>query len=127
MNRPRIAPLGIALALGLTATVASATHGDSLYRTHRGDIYVHPAPVEVRRVEYVAPGEVIRYTDHYVTPAPATNVVVEREYYVAPRETIVVQADASYPYAFADPLHPHWGHLLDYGLFNSYGPNDFGR
>ena len=124
MKNRRIATLGIAIAAGLTATAASA---EVIYR----EAYVSSAPYEVGRVERVAGSDVVTYQDGYVvynTPQPR---VVER--YYPPRETVVLQADPvyvtapSYPYAYADPRHPSWGHLIDYGLFNRQGPNDFGR
>lgn len=126
MDRPRIATLGIALSLACIATAASAT---VVYR----DVYVSPAPVQVVRVERVMAPEVIAYDSGYVTyTAPDSPRVVER--YVMPRETIVVQAapltEPRAPRSANEwnPRHPHWGHLIGYGLFNTYrGANDFGQ
>jgi hypothetical protein len=126
MNRHQIVPLGIALAVGCAATTASAA-----YVTYR-DVYVGPAPVEYVRVERVTAPEVITYDRYVVRSVPATSRVVER--YVAPRETILVQADPivvsggpRYVSNNWDSRHPHWGHLIDHGLFNRKGPTDFGR
>ena len=124
MTTPRIAAIGVALALAGTATTASA------YITTYRDVYVTPAPV-VR----VAP-EVIAYDEGYVTYYPtSTPTVVER--YVPARETVIVQADpvivtapryeTRYETAYWDSRNPQWGHLIDYGLFNRRGENDFGR
>ena len=125
MNRTRIARLGIALALGACATAASAQVVER-YVTYGGDgYYVRQYPVEVVRVENPAPREVIVYDARYAAPAPA---VVARDYsYLGPRETIVVQAEPSYSYPMYDPRFPQMGHLIDHGLFNRKGPNDFGR
>lgn len=123
MNRPRIASIGITLALAGAATAASAT---TVYR----EVYVSPEPAPMVRVERVAAPDVI-YEERYVTyAAPERTRVVER--YVEPRERIVVEAAplavprAPLP-AEWNPRHPHWGHLINYGLFNRQGPNDFGR
>ena len=124
MKNRRIAPLGVALALAFTATAASA---EVVYT----ETYVSPAPYEVVRVERVAGSDVVTYPDGYVVYNTQSPRVVER--YYPPRETVVIQADPvyvtapGYPYAYADPRHPSWGHLIDYGLFNREGPNDFGR
>ena len=130
MNRPRIAPLGIALALGCTATAASAT---VYYR----DTYVTREPVQVVRVERVTAPEVVTYPDGYVTYTSVDSPRIVERRYLAPRETVVVQADpvvvtgtayySTYPTTHWDPRHPEWGHLIDYGLFNRQGPTDFGR
>ena len=127
MNRPRIAPLGIALAMSCAATAASAT---VYYR----DTYVTREPVQVVRVERVAAPEVIHYPDGYVTYTAVDSPRIVERRYLAPRETVVVQADPVvvtatpyYPSAHWNPRHPHWGHLIDYGLFNRQGPSDFGR
>ena len=123
----RIARLGIALALGACATAASAQVVER-YVTYGGDVYVRPAPVEVVRVENAAPREVIVYDARYAAPAVVARDYSYRDYpYAGPRETIVVQAAPGYSYPMYDPRHPQMGHLIDQGLFNRRGPNDFGR
>lgn len=121
MNLSRICRWPVALALGAAATAALADR----YVVYN-DVYARAAPVEVVRVERVAPVEVVAYNERHVSAAP---VVVERNYsYVAPRETIVVQAEPVYTATYVyDWRHPQWGHHIDRGLFNRRGPNDFGR
>src|SRR6185369_13709652 len=119
-----------AFILAGTATAASAT---VVYR----DVYVEPAPVV--RVEPVTTREVysldngqLAYTTYdssrvvtYDTPR-----VVERRY-IEPRETVVVESDPvvvsapRYYRPYYDP-NPQMGQLIDYGLFNRRGPDDFG-
>ena len=126
MNRPRIAALAAAVALGCAATASAAV----LYYPE-GYVTYEPRTVRIERV--TAP-EVVTYDDRYVyyTTNESPRVV---ERYVAPGETVVVQSDPivvnATPYYSAnnmyDSRHPQWGHLLDHGLFNRRGPNDFGR
>lgn len=122
MNRPRIATLGIALALASTAAWSAA--GDAWYGTHRD--FERRVPVEV----IAAPADVVVYEErlaprHVIVPR---HVVVEREYvygprYVyAPREIVVLRDDRDAVAA----LNPETGHRIERGLFNRRGPNDFG-
>jgi hypothetical protein len=121
MKHPRNALLA-ALVLAGTATAASAT---VVYR----EAYVEPAPVV--RVETVASPRVMVYEDGYVTYNTYEPKYLERRY-IAPRETVVVRDDPVYVNApryydaYPSP-HPQWGHLIDDGLFNRYGENDFGK
>jgi len=124
MKSRRIALPLIAAALGSIATAASA---DIIYR----DAYVRGEPVQVTRVETQGDAQVV--SDRYVVyTAPETPRLVER--YVAPREMVVIERDpivVTEPRYYAngnwDPRNPQRGQLLDRGLFNRQGPNDFGR
>ena len=124
MTKHRMTLLGIALAAAASATTASA------YTTYR-EVYVSPAPAPVVRVETVATPRVVTYDQGYVTYNTYEPRYVERSY-VAPSETVVVQADpvvVNAPryydtYAYAPS---QWGQLIDQGLFNRRGQNDFGR
>ncbi len=119
MNRPRIAALGVALALSPVAAWSAA--GDAWYGTNRT---FERVPVEVTRA---LPADTVVYEERVVTPRP---VIVERRYIAAPRETIVHE-----PYDivvlrddrdFVSYLNPETGHRIGRGLFNTTGPNDFG-
>jgi hypothetical protein len=110
------------LVLAGTATAASAT---VVYR----EAYVEPAPVV--RVETVASPRTIVYEDGYVTYNTYEPRYLERRY-IAPRETVVVNDPVyvnapryydTYPYS----PQPQWGQLIDHGLFNRKGQNDFGK
>lgn len=122
----RTAALGVSLVLGCAATGASA----AVAYYPDGYVVYDPTP-NVVRVERVSVPEVVTYNDRYVYyTTPETPRVVER--YVSPRETVVVNAERMYVPSVPDssqwnPRHPHWGHLIDHGLFNRTGPNDFGR
>lgn len=121
MKRP-IAMLGIALAaVGTTAAVAGS--GDTWQGTYRGDTYVRVAPSSEITIERVAPREVIVYDDRYYV-AQGTPVIVDRRYVYEPVSGYYyVYRDPTVMY---DPLHPQMGQLIDHGLFNRHGPNDFG-
>ena len=131
MTPNRIAPVAIALALAGVATAVSAT----TVVLYPDGYVVHSA--EDVQVERLTLPEVVTYNDRYVTsydPRSTAPAYVDTYTYVepAPRESIIVQADPLYgpraPVAGEyNPRHPHWGHLIDYGLFNRKGPNDFGR
>ena len=121
MKRHPLAVAGIAIAAALGTTAASAA-----YEVIRVD------PVTgIERIEYVEPRPIVIYTDS-----------------VAPRERIVVESEPIYSYNYYSPdeilrrpgypdlsgypdrtaaLNPQTGQLIDYGLFNRRGPNDFGR
>ena len=128
MNRSRITPLGLGLALACAATTAAA---DVVYYPDGYIVYDSSPAVRVERV--VAP-EVVASNDVYYTTTETPRVV---ETYVAPGNAVVVRSDplvvtgtryySSYPGTHWDPRHPQWGHLIDHGLFNRTGPNDFGR
>lgn len=124
MNRPRIAPLAIALTLACSASAVSATPVSREVDAGRESI---PGS----RDERATTSEVVTYEErHAAYTAPESPRVVER-YAEPPRESIAVQAGRSTAPARPlagewDPRHPHWGHLIDYGLFNRSGPNDFG-
>lgn len=127
MKRPGITPLGIALALALAATEASA---QVVYR----DVQAREPLV---RIERVPPREGVVHSDIYdVYTPPYTPGLSDR--YVRRSETVVVNGDLvvmtdgspapRYPSSTLwDPVHPHWGHQIDYGLFNRRGPQDFGQ
>jgi hypothetical protein len=127
MNRSRIAVIAAAASFACAATGAAA----AVAYYPDGYVVYDPAPARTVRFERVTAPEIVTYDDRYVyysaTEGPA---LVERTY-VAPGETVVVQADPLVVTGPAreqwNPRHPHWGHLIDYGLFNRTGPNDFGR
>ena len=123
MKHPRITLLAGALALAGTATAASAT---VVYR----DVYVEPAVV---RVEPVTTREVVSRDDGTLTYRTYERSHVVEPRYVEPYQTVIVEEDPVVvsapryyrPYSY-DP-NPQMGQLIDHGLFNRRGPNDFGR
>lgn len=117
----RIVQLGLALTM-IGATAALAATGDRWYGTYRDGDYVRVEPVEVTRV---APREVYVYDERY----DSRPIVIERDYTYAPREYVVVPDYyyRTYDDNFVKPLNPETGHLIDHGLFNRRGPNDFGQ
>jgi len=119
MKRTRIAA-GLVLALASSAALAAT--GDRWYGTNRGIVYepiVEPIVVErvvPERGLYYPDREVV-YVERGVTPAP---VVIERRYVDRPLYSGVYESN------MVKPLNPETGHLIENGLFNRWGPNDFG-
>jgi hypothetical protein len=117
MKRTRIAA---GLVLALASTAALAVSGERWYGTNRGIVYepiVEPIVVERvvsdRGLHY--PERDVVYVERDVRSAP---VILERRYepgYVVLHESNMVK-----------PLNPETGHLIENGLFNRWGPNDFG-
>jgi hypothetical protein len=109
--------LGITLAIALSSTAALAAPGDAWYGTYEDEDKVQRPPLAAATPQQ-RNEELARYEERLAEP-----VVVEREYLAPePRERILV-APASPPY---DPRHPNTGALIERGLFNKTGPNDFG-
>ena len=113
--------IATALALGLASTAALAASGDRWHGTYRGDSYVVTNP-DVTYVER-DPRDVIVYQERYVS-APRTAILVDGRY---------VYADSNDVYYLVRdpraniPTDPNTGQLIDHGLFNREGPNDFGQ
>ena len=119
MKRNRIAAC---LALALASTAGLAATGDRWYGTNRGVVY-EPV-VEAVVVERVVsdrglyhPGRDVVYVERDASTAP---VIIERTYVDRPGYV------ATYESNLVKPLNPETGHLIENGLFNRWGPNDFG-
>ncbi len=117
MKRTQIAA-GLVLALASTAGFAAS--GDRWYGTNRGIVYESTVePIVIERVDsdrgLYYPDREIVYVERDVSVAP---VIVDRRY-----------VDRGYVYEsnLVKPLNPETGHLIENGLFNRWGPNDFGR
>ena len=118
MKRTRIAA-GLVIALASTAGMAAS--GERWYGANRGIVYepiVEPIVVERVVLDPLYPDRQVVYYDPDPRLAP---VLVDRTYAYVER-----------PYAglyesnMVKPLNPETGHLIDNGLFNRTGPNDFG-
>lgn len=123
------APFALALASALAAPAALANAGDIWSGSYLAPEYVRVAPVEVQAVEVtrVEPADnVVVYEDRVIRGEP---VIVEESYaYAWPTEIL---NRPGYPDLSGYPdrtsaLNPQTGQLIDYGLFNRRGPNDFG-
>ena len=119
MKRTQIAA-GLVLALASTAGFAAS--GDRWYGTNRGIVYEPVAEPVV--VERVVPEREVLYADSgvvYYDPDPRlAPVIVERAYVGQPGYVVLHESN------LVKPLNPETGHLIDNGLFNRTGPNDFG-
>ena len=122
-------PFALALASALAAPAALANAGDMWRGSYLGPEYVTVQPVEVQAVEVtrVVPADnVVVYEDRVIRGEP---VIVEESYaYTWPTEIL---HRPGYPDLSGYPdrtsaLNPQTGQLIDYGLFNRRGPNDFG-
>ena len=114
MKQTRIAA-GLVLALASTAGMAAS--GDQWYGTNRGIVH---EPIVVERV--VVPEREILYPDReivYIEREVRAPVIVERRY-VEPGYAGLYESN------MVKPLNPETGHLIGQGLFNKWGPNDFG-
>lgn len=114
MQRDRIAAFGITLAISSVA--AWAAPGDAWYGTSKDEDKVERPPLDATP----APAESITYEERINAPTTREELVLIPE----PRESVIeVPVQRAPPY---DPRHPQKGQLLERGLFNRTGPNDFG-
>ena len=121
MQRINIAAFGTTLALASTALWA--TSFDATRGTYDDGRTAEPPRVEVAPIQR-AP------TVYERQPAPeareelATDMRTELAPEPETRELVAAAPTTRLPHY--DPRHPHTGQLIDRGLFNRTGPNDFG-
>jgi hypothetical protein len=112
------------LVLALASSAALAASGERWYGTNRGIVYEPIVdPIVVERVVPAErglfyPDRDVVYVERDVRTAP---VIVERSYVDRPGYYAGV-----YESNLVKPLNPETGHLIENGLFNRWGPNDFG-
>jgi len=116
MKQTRIAA-GLVLAFASTAALAAS--GDRWYGANHNGVR---EPVVIERVVtdrdvVLYPDRELVYVERDVRPAP---VIVEREYVVTRPAYVVRDHDP------VKALNPETGHYIGAGLFNRWGPNDFG-
>ena len=129
MKLPRIALMGAALALAGISTTASAYVTTEVYTEPLPVVRV--TPVTTREV-YTVNGQLAYSTYDSSRVVAYDNPTYVQRTYIEPRQTVVVESNpvvvTARPYygAYYDP-DPQMGQLIDHGLFNRHGPNDFGR
>lgn len=114
MQRPRIAAFGITLAISSTALWAAP--GDAYLGTYEDEDKVRRPSMEAAPLR---PESNIQYDERTTLAPPAREELSPAPY----DRAIEVPAQRTPHY---DPRHPHTGQLIERGLFNRTGPNDFG-
>ena len=119
MQRIHIAAIGITLAISSGATWAApgdASHGTFRDEDKQQRSLLEPTPTP--------PESATTYNEPLAVPpvregmAPVPEASERRDYWV--------EAPAPRTAPHYDPRHPQTGQLIERGLFNRTGPNDFG-
>lgn len=115
MQRRHIAVLGITLAMSSTALWAAP--GDAWEGTYKDEDKVRQPPMESAPLR---PESSLRDEERAAAHASPEFIPV------VPRESLAPESQRNLAEPPYDPRHPHTGQLIERGLFNRTGPNDFG-
>lgn len=118
MKHPRIAAFGITLAISSTALWAAP--GDAWHGTYKDEDKIHRPPMEAAQSQPESSTYGSTYGER-LAEAPAA-----RDYYYAPEQRESTPEAPAHTARLYDPRHPQTGQLIERGLFNKTGPNDFG-